>query len=271
MKISWGPAIALTTLAILLVLPPPAAAQSAEELAKQTQNPIANLISVPLQANWDFGIGDRGATSTLLNFQPVVPFAVSRSTNLVLRIIMPLTSQPGAGSADPRINGMGDTVATAFFSPSKAGRIIWGVGPVVLLPTATNNALGTEKFGVGPSAVVLLQPGKWTLGLLFNQIWSTSGASNRTDVPPAICELQLRQRAFRGRQHGGVGKLEGGPEVDGAAALQRQQGHAARQAAREPVGGRRPDGGQPGRGRQLAVSCGGDLPLSTVTELVGTS
>jgi hypothetical protein len=182
MRTCWGRIVSLTTLVILLVLPPPAAAQSAEELAKQTQNPIANLISVPLQANWDFGVGDRGATSTLLNFQPVVPFAVSKSTNLVLRIIMPLTSQPGVGSADPRINGMGDTVATAFFSPSKAGRVIWGVGPVVLLPTATNNALGTEKFGVGPSAVVLMQPGKWTLGLLFNQIWSTSGATDRTDV-----------------------------------------------------------------------------------------
>jgi hypothetical protein len=76
----------------------------------------------------------------------------------------------------------GDILARAFFSPSKAGRIIWGVGPVVLLPTATDNALGGEKFGVGPSAVVLMQPGQWTLGLLVNQIWSTSGASNRTDV-----------------------------------------------------------------------------------------
>ena len=160
----------------------PVAAQTDDELAKQTQNPVASLISVPMQGNWDFGIGDRKATSTLLNVQPVMPFGVSKSTNVILRVIMPLTSQPGPDGSAPRINGMGDIVATAFFSPTKSGKIIWGVGPVVLLPVATSNALGSEKFGVGPSVVVLTQPGKWTIGLLFNQIWSTSGATDRSDV-----------------------------------------------------------------------------------------
>jgi hypothetical protein len=167
-------------LAILLMLPAPAAAQSADELAKQTQNPVASLISVPLQGNWDFGIGDRDATGTLLNIQPVMPFAVTPGTNVILRVIMPMTSQPAPDGT--RINGMGDVVATAFFSPAQSGRIIWGVGPVFLLPVATNNALGSEKFGIGPSIVALTQPGKWTLGALYNQIWSTSGANDRSDV-----------------------------------------------------------------------------------------
>ena len=172
----------LSALAVLLAVPPPVGAQTADELAKQTQNPIANLISVPLQGNWDFGLGDRDAAGTLLNFQPVVPFAISPTTNVILRVIMPLTSQPGSPSDGARINGMGDIVATAFFSPSKSGRVIWGVGPVILLPTATDNALGTEKFGLGPSVVLLTQPGPWTLGLLFNHIWSTSGANDRKDI-----------------------------------------------------------------------------------------
>jgi hypothetical protein len=160
--------------------PPKAATDQATDLAKQQQNPIASLISVPLQGNWDFGLGDREATGTLFNVQPVMPFGITRSTNVVLRVIMPLTSQPGSG--DARVNGLGDVVTTAFFSPAKPGRLIWGVGPVFLLPTATNNVLGSEKFGIGPSLVVLTQPGHWTIGLLANQIWSVSGATDREDI-----------------------------------------------------------------------------------------
>lgn len=170
----------LTALWLLCALPRPAVAQTADELAKQTQNPVASLISVPMQANWDFGLGDRDATATLLNIQPVMPFALTKSTNVVLRVIMPLTSQPGTG--DVRINGLADIVATAFFAPSKTGKIIWGAGPVFHLPAATNNALGSEKFGIGPSIVALAQPGKWTVGGLFNQIWSVSGANDRDDL-----------------------------------------------------------------------------------------
>jgi len=176
---TWTTRISLSAVSMLLVLPP-AAAQTADELAKQTQNPVASLISAPLQGNWDFGLGDREATATLLNIQPVIPFGISKSTNVILRVIMPLTSQPG--STEARINGLGDIVATAFFSPAKSGRLIWGAGPVFLLPAATSNALGSEKFGIGPSVVALTQPGPWTIGALFNQIWSVSGANDRADV-----------------------------------------------------------------------------------------
>jgi hypothetical protein len=177
---AWTIRISLSVVWTLLVLPAPAAAQTADELAKQTQNPVASLISVPLQGNWDFGLGDRDAVGTLLNVQPVMPFGISKDTNIILRVIMPLTSQPA--SADARINGLGDIVATAFFSPVKSGRIIWGAGPVFLLPAATNASLGSEKFGIGPSVVALTQPGPFTIGILYNQIWSVSGANDRDDV-----------------------------------------------------------------------------------------
>jgi hypothetical protein len=212
MKIFSTTVVSLTVLALLLGLPHPAVAQSADELAKQTQNPISNLISVPLQGNWDFGVGDRDATSTLLNVQPVIPFAISKSTNVILRVIMPLTSQPGPEAA--RINGMGDIVATAFFSPSKTGRIIWGVGPVFLLPAATNNALGSEKFGLGPSAVALAQPGKWTLGVLFNQIWSTSGAKDRADVNQTFLQPFANYNLGSGLSVGAVMEASGNWNAD---------------------------------------------------------
>lgn len=165
---------------VLLVLPAFGIAQSADDLARQTQNPVSSLISVPLQGNWDFGLGDRDAVGTLLNVQPVMPFGISSGTNIILRVIMPLASQPASGAA--RINGLGDIVATAFLSPAKSGRIIWGVGPVFLLPAATNTSLGSEKLGIGPSVVALTQPGKFTIGILYNQIWSVSGANDRDDV-----------------------------------------------------------------------------------------
>ena len=93
---------------------------------------------------------------------------------------MPVQSQPTDTST--RITGMGDTTMTLFFSPAKTGKIIWGAGPALLIPTATNDALGTEKFGIGPSIVALVQPGKWTTGALWNQIWSVDGAIDRADI-----------------------------------------------------------------------------------------
>ena len=169
-------------LASLLVFAIPCAsfAQSADELAKQTQNPVSSLVSFPFQANWDVGIGDREAIGTTLNIQPVAPFSLVKEWNVILRVIMPLVSQPA--DAGPRINGMGDTIATAFLSPARTGRIIWGAGPALLLPTATNNALGTEQVGIGPSIVALAQPGRWTVGVLWNQLWSIGGAEDRDDV-----------------------------------------------------------------------------------------
>jgi hypothetical protein len=170
----WGVTVLLLTLA------PHAFAQSADDLAKQTQNPVSSLISVPFQANWDVGVGAREAAATTLNIQPVAPFALTKSVNVILRVIMPLVSQPTDDGL--RINGMSDTVATAFLSPTRSGKVIWGAGPVLLLPTATNNRLGSEQVGFGPSIVALVQPGRWTTGILWNQIWSIDGPPDRTEV-----------------------------------------------------------------------------------------
>lgn len=220
----------LTTMAMPLLLPAAVAAQiaggqapagqaaaaapSAAELAKQTQNPIASLISFPIQGNWDMGVGDRDATSALVNVQPVIPFAISKSTNVVLRIITPLMSKPSSGTDGSRINGLGDIVFSTFLSPSKSGRVIWGVGPVMLLPTATNGTLGAEKFGIGPTAVVLVQPGKWTIGLLANQIWSVSGANDRENVNSSYLQPFVNYNLGSGLSVGVSAEATGNWEAD---------------------------------------------------------
>lgn len=173
--------VGLVTLFLVVAGSRPAAAQSEEELARQTQNPVSSLISVPFQGNWDFGIGEREATGTTLNIQPVVPFRLTSDWNVILRVIVPIASQP-TDTGTQRLTGVGDTLMTTFVSPARTGKVIWGVGPAMLVPTATVQPLGTEKFSMGPSAVALMQPGKWTVGALWNHIWSIDGANDRANV-----------------------------------------------------------------------------------------
>jgi hypothetical protein len=149
--------------------------QSAE-LAKKLQNPVANLISVPIQNNWDFGIGPADAMRYTANIQPVIPFTLTKEWNLITRTILPViyAESPVAGGRDAW--GLGDTVQSFFLSPQKpVGGWILGGGPVFLWPTATDSALGSGKWGAGPTVVALRQEHGWTYGVLANQIWSYAG------------------------------------------------------------------------------------------------
>jgi hypothetical protein len=145
-------------------------ASSEEDLAKAAQNPIANLISLPFQNNTNFGAGPDDRNQNVLNIQPVLPFTINEDWNLITRTILPVISQPlGDGG---RKNGIGDTLFTAFFSPKDSGKITWGVGPAVLIPTSSNDALGAGDWGAGLSAVFLGMPGHWVVGSLFSNVWS---------------------------------------------------------------------------------------------------
>ena len=149
----------------------------ASDLAKAAQNPIANLISLPFQNNTNFDFGPEEGTQNILNIQPVWPIELNDDWNFITRTILPVVSQPGLVPGQSRKNGLGDTTFTGFFSPKKptSGGMTWGVGPAVLLPTATDDRLGNDQWGLGPSVVFLKMPGQWVIGSLFSQVWSVGG------------------------------------------------------------------------------------------------
>ena len=164
--------------------PAPASAD-AEALAKQLANPIAALISVPFQLNYDQDIGpEDDGDRWQLNFQPVIPISVNEDWNLISRTILPVVAQddifPGAGSQ----SGIGDVVQSLFFSPKEPTESgwIWGAGPVFLSPTGSDDLLTTDKWGAGPTGVALKQQGPWTYGGLVNHIWSFAGDDDRADI-----------------------------------------------------------------------------------------
>ena len=137
-----------------------AAPATGDDLAKQLANPVASLISVPFQANWDFGIGVNDATRFTLNVQPVIPLSVNDDWNLIIRTILPVIDAESPAPGIDDASGLGDTVQSFFFSPKEpVGGWILAAGPVALWPTATDDLLGGEKWGAGPTGLALKQSG----------------------------------------------------------------------------------------------------------------
>ena len=149
-------------------------AQDEGDLAKAAQNPLASMISVPLQNNTNFNLGQYDRTQNILNIQPIYPF-VGTKWNIITRTIIPVISQPDITQEEGSTFGLGDTTITAWMSPAKATKLIWGIGPVVMVPTSTDDALGAGRWGLGPSIVALVMPGRWVVGGLINNVWSIGG------------------------------------------------------------------------------------------------
>ena len=168
-----------------------AVADGAADLAQKLSNPVSDLISVPLQLNYDEGIGLGGhGSSWNLNVQPVVPISLNADWNIISRTIVPLVSTDGIPAGAGSDTGIGDTVQSFFFSPKAptAGGWIWGAGPVFLLPTSSDRKFGPGEWGVGLTGVALKQDGPWTYGALANHIVDVDGSIdiNSTFLQPFV-------------------------------------------------------------------------------------
>jgi hypothetical protein len=183
------------------------------------QNPVGDLISVPFQNNVNFPIGEYSRVQDVLNIQPVVPIHMGEDWLLITRWIMPVVYQPNLGpscrasgelandicefrerNSEPNggANGLGDINPTFFLSPAHPGKVIWGVGPTFLLPTATDPTLGQGKWGAGPSIVLLTQPKHWTIGFLSNNIWSFAGNEGRERVNQFLTQYFITRNFAHG-------------------------------------------------------------------------
>jgi hypothetical protein len=174
----------------------PSSSDQQADLAKKLANPISDLVSVPFQFNWEQNVGINDETRFVLNVQPVIPFSISTDWNMIARVIMPFVSQPSLFDGGAPASGVSDIVTSFFFSP-KAGGLIWGVGPVVSLPSTSVPTLGTGKWSAGPTVVVLKQTGPWTVGALWNQLWSFAGNDARNDVNQMFLQPFLAYQANR--------------------------------------------------------------------------
>jgi len=169
---------------------PAKAGASAQELADKLANPVASLISVPLQNNLNYGIGAFNGSKYTINIQPVIPFKLTENLNLITRYILPVVDQRDITGENTHEFGLSDATVTAFFAPKTKG-IILGFGPAFLVPTATEKVLGTEKFGVGPSVLVMHQGKGLSVGFIANQIWSVAGNEDRADFNSFYTQIFL--------------------------------------------------------------------------------
>jgi hypothetical protein len=168
------------------------------DIAKQAQNPIARLISVPLENDFNPQTGINKEDSYVLQMKPVVPFNLSKDWNLITRTIIPIVQTPDPASGVNGESGLGDINLSLFLSPAKAGSIIWGAGPIISFPTASDDILGTKKLSVGPSVVALRSQGHWLYGALVNNVFSVAGPSARSDVNQMLMQPFVNYNMRRG-------------------------------------------------------------------------
>ena len=172
----------------LCLLPRLGLADDSQEIAKQAQNPVASLISIPFQNNLNFGVGPQGREADVLDIEPVIPFHPTEDWNVITRTILPVVSQPYLGPNVGKTTGTGDVNLSLYLSPAHVGSLIWGIGPSFTLPTASEHSLGQGRYSAGLSAVMLTIQGPWLTGVLVTDVASVGGETTRANVDQILIE-----------------------------------------------------------------------------------
>ncbi len=171
--------------------------QEAEALSKQAANPVADLMSFPFQNNLNINQGPYKRNTNILNIQPVIPFFGGK---VITRTVMPIVFLPDYSSESGKLDngtGLADIVFTAFYKPDSKGKLIWGFGPVFELPTG-GSTRGSQKWSAGPSVLLMVQPGDWTIGALINNVWSFAGKEDRANVNRMLLNAFVTRQLGKG-------------------------------------------------------------------------
>lgn len=163
-------------------------ADESADIVKQSQNPVASLISVPIQNNLEFGVGPNGDQADVLYLEPVIPLNVTPDWNIITRTIVPFIYEPYLSNRIGNTAGTGDINLSMYLSPAKTGSLIWGVGPSVTFPTASDPLLGQGKYSAGLSGAVLTIRGPWVVGVLVTDVASIGGEAIRRNVHQMLIE-----------------------------------------------------------------------------------
>jgi hypothetical protein len=208
-------AIAGALALIVLFLAPAGHAEEDTELAKQSQNPVANIISIPFENNLYFDVGPSEEMANVLSIKPVIPIGLTDKINLINRFIVPLIyleGQDSISASDPEGGlggenifpgtndefGLGNITYQTFFSPAEPGPVIWGIGTALILPTNTDSNLGGDTWSAGPTALLLSMNGPWVVGFLGQHVWSFAEHGSEPDVNSTLLQPILNYNVGKG-------------------------------------------------------------------------
>lgn len=172
-------------------------AQQSESVIEELRE-APSFFALPTELDHDFGAVNGDAT--IIRLMPLYGFTLGENWRLVNLTIITLADAPGGTPTFPggddfggNTAGIADLLHASFFTPKSSGSFIWGIGPMLSLPTATDDALGSDKWSLGPAVRLTHTTTHWSFGVVAGQRWSVAGSGNRPDVNQLLIRGVIRR------------------------------------------------------------------------------